>query len=123
MNSRSKGPLVLSLLIIIVGVGWLLTAQGIGPDVNWVWTLGLGAIGILTFIVAGGADKASVVVGPFFIIASMLSLLRQSGRLSLDTEIPTLVITIGVLLFIAQWPFVPAPKWFVPLDEKASRSE
>jgi hypothetical protein len=120
MKPHPKGPLALSLLIVVVGVGWLLTARGIGPEINWVWTLGLGAVGVVTFIVAGGVDKVSVVVGPFFIVASILSLMRQSGNLLVDTEVPILVIAVGVLLFIAQTPFVPVPKWFIPLPEQGS---
>ncbi len=43
-----RAPLVIPILIMVVGVGWLLTARGFGPGVNWVWTLGLGVIGIQT---------------------------------------------------------------------------
>lgn len=114
MKPHPKGPLVISLLIIVVGVGWLLTAQGIGPAINWVWTLGLGSVGIITFTLAGGIEKYSFVVGFFFLFASVLSILRQSGGLSINTEVPILVIAIGVLLLIAQSPFVPTPKWYVP---------
>ncbi|MGQ0637165.1 MAG: hypothetical protein ACT4QC_21360 [Planctomycetaceae bacterium] len=124
MQQQTKGPLILSILIITVGVGWLLTAKGVGPGINWVWTLGLGGIGIVVFVVSGGVDKASVVLGPFFLIASFFSLLRQTGRMVLETEVPSLVITIGVLLLLAQAPFVPPPRWLVPLRENdAARRE
>jgi hypothetical protein len=111
MMGDSKGPLALSILIISVGVGWLLTVQGYGPGIDWVWIVGLGVIGVLTFILSGGLDKASVVIGPFFLISSILSLLRQTGRLSFDTEIPVLVIVVGVLLMVAQTRYVPLPRW------------
>jgi hypothetical protein len=114
MRSNRKAPLVIPTLIIIVGVGWLLTARGFGPGINWVWTLGLGAIGILTFLLSG-FDKVSVVVGPFFLVSSLLSVLRQTGGLDLDIEVPVLVITIGVLLLVAQLPAIPKPGWFVSL--------
>jgi hypothetical protein len=113
MGSNRQAHLVIPILIIIVGVGWLLTARGFGPGINWVWTLGLGAIGILTFLLSG-FDKVSVVVGPFFLLASLLSALRQTGGLDLDIEVPLLVITIGVLLLLAQLPAIPKPGWFVP---------
>ena len=112
MSSTNKAPLVIPILIIVVGTGWLLTAQGFGPGINWVWTLGLGVIGILTFIV-GGFDKVSVAVGPFFLLASLLSVLRQTDHLSLDVEVPLLVIGVGVLLLIAQLPAIPKPDWYV----------
>jgi hypothetical protein len=113
MSSQNRVPLVFPLLVIVVGVGWLLTAQGIAPGINWVWTLGLGVIGLLAVLVSG-IDKVSVVLGPFFILASFLSVARQQGYLKLDTEVPILVISIGVLLLIARLPAIPAPKWFTP---------
>lgn len=121
-RKQPKGPLVLSILIITVGVGWLLTAQGFGPGVNWVWTLGLGVIGVVTFIVSGGLDKVSVVLGPFFLVSSLLSILRQTGNMKSDTEVPLLVILVGVLLFVAQMSFIPLPKWFVPLPSDGSKN-
>jgi hypothetical protein len=61
----------------------------------------------------GGFDKVTVVVGPFFILASCLSILRQTGRLQLDVEIPILVIAAGILLLVARSPAVPIPGWMV----------
>jgi hypothetical protein len=113
MRTSSRAPLIIPVLIIVVGVGWLLTAQGFGPGINWLWTLGLGAIGILTFVVSG-FDKVSVVVGPFFLLASVLSVLRQTGGLRLDSEVPVLVMGVGVLMLVAQLPAVPKPGWFAP---------
>jgi len=113
MPSHSRAPLVIPILIIVVGVGWLLTAQGFAPSINWIWTLGLGVVGILTFVVSKGFDKVSMVIGPFFLLASLLSVLRQTGQLRLDIEVPLLVISIGVLLLVAQLPAIPKPGWFV----------
>ena len=115
MPSKTRAPLVIPVLIIVVGVGWLLTAQGFGPGINWVWTLGLGVIGLLTFIVSRGLDKVSVVIGPFFLLASLLSALRQTNQLSLDVEVPVLVICIGTLLLVAQLPAIPKPGWLAEL--------
>jgi len=126
MAPNSRAPLVIPILIIVVGVGWLLTAQGIAPGINWVWTLGLGLIGILTLVVSKGIDKVSVVLGPFFLLASLLSVLRQVGRLRLDIEVPVLVISIGVLLLVAQLPAIPKPGWYVPSlppDEEPSAAK
>ncbi len=47
--TQPRGPLILAILIITVGVGWLLTARGYAPGINWIWTLGLGVIGVLTY--------------------------------------------------------------------------
>jgi hypothetical protein len=109
--------LVIPILIIVVGVGWLLTAQGFGAGINWVWTLGLGVIGILAFVLSG-IDKFSVVVGPFFLLASLLSVLRQTGQLSLETEVPVLVIGVGTLLLVAQLPAVPKPGWLEAMHSR-----
>jgi hypothetical protein len=122
MSSNSRAPLVIPILIIVVGVGWLLTAQGFGPGINWIWTLGLGVIGVLTFVVSNGFDKVSVVIGPFFLLASMLSVLRQAGQLNLDIEVPILVISIGVLLLVAQLPAIPKPGWLEALPSPTKES-
>jgi hypothetical protein len=109
----NKGAFAVPILIILVGVGWLLTAQGYGPGINWVWTLGLAAVGIVTLVLSG-IDKVSVVIGPFFLVASLLSVLRQTNNLDLDTEVPILVIVVGVLLALARLAAIPAPEWIIP---------
>ncbi|MGC4004886.1 MAG: hypothetical protein QM811_17925 [Pirellulales bacterium] len=114
-SPTSKGPLALGLLIVAVGVGWLLSALGVAQNIDWIWTLGLGIVGVLTFVVGGGLDKFNVVVGPLFLLGSGLSILRQTGRLSFNIELPVLVIVSGVLLLATRLRSIPAPKWFQPL--------
>ncbi len=116
-NSQKKS-LILPILLVTIGTGWLLTTLGITPGVNWIWTLGLAVIGLMTFVLAG-FDKVTTVVGPFMIIASCLSLLRQTGRLHMDVEVPSLVIVAGALMLVARLPTVPIPKWAV--DETKSK--
>jgi hypothetical protein len=113
-----KTTLVLPILLITVGAGWLLTTLGVAPGINWVWTLGLAVVGLLTLAVSG-FDKVSVVIGPLFIAASVLSVLRQTGRLHADIEVPILVIFAGVLLLVARTPAIPIPKWIIQ-DPKAN---
>lgn len=108
--SAEKKTLIVPLLLITLGVGSLLTSLGIVTGVDWVWTLGLAVVGVLAFALSG-VDKVSIVVGPFFIIASFLSLLRQTDRLSVDMEIPVLVIAAGVLLLLARLRTIPLPSW------------
>ncbi len=112
-----KKTLILPLLIICIGAGWLLTTLGIVPGINWIWTLGLAIIGLLTFAVSG-IDKSTVVMGPFFLIASCLSVLRQTGRITLDVEVPILVIVIGCLLLVARSKSIPIPTWVVLEEQK-----
>lgn len=105
-----KGTLIGPILIITIGVGWLLSVMHILPGVNWVWVLALGMLGALVLIV-GGVNKITIVVGPFLILATFFSLLRQTGRLSLDVEVPCLVIAAGALLLFARLAPVPPPHW------------
>jgi hypothetical protein len=107
--NNDAGALLVPVCLIAVGTGWLLTALGIVPAVDWLWTLGLAVVGVLAFLV-GGMNKATVVVGPFFLLASGLSILRQIGNLRFDVEMPILVIAAGILLLVALHPAVPAPK-------------
>ena len=105
-----KKTLILPVLLITVGVGWLLTTLGIAPGIDWVWTLGIAIVGFLAFVV-GGFDKVTFVTGTFFIITSCLSVLRQTERITIDVEVPILVIVAGLLLLIARHPAIPLPKW------------
>lgn len=109
MNPDRK-TLVLPIMLIVVGTGWLLTTLGITPNIDWIWTLGIAAVGFLTFVVSG-FDKFSVVAGTFFIVTSLLSVLRQSGMISLDVEVPILVIVVGILLLVVRHPSIPVPDW------------
>jgi hypothetical protein len=113
--------LLIPILLITVGTGWLLTTVGVAPGIDWVWTLGLAVVGLLTFAM-GGFDKVTVVIGPFFILASCLSILRQTGRLHLDVEVPILVIIAGILLMVARMPAIPIPKWLAQ-DPEANNQD
>ncbi len=114
MNSvhPSKTLLAVPFLLIAVGVGWLLTAHNFVSGVNWIWILGLGVIGLLIMGI-GGIDKVTIVVGPYLIVATFFSLLRQTGRIGADTEVPALVIAAGVLMLISRLSPVPIPPWLV----------
>lgn len=104
--------LFIPILLIAFGVGWLLTTLGVAPGVDWIWTLCIGVVGLVSLAV-GGINKVTVVVGPFCLVASALSLLRQTGRLSFDVEVPILVILAGVLLLVARLPSIPTPEWAI----------
>ena len=56
-------------------------------------------------------DKVTIVVGPFLIISTVFSLLRQTGRLSENTEVPCLMIVVGLLALIARFLPLPVPRW------------
>lgn len=108
--------LVVPILTIFVGITWLLNVQEIIPGVDWVWAGGLAVAGILS-IAIGGLNKVTVVTGPFLLVASVCSLLRQTGRLAIDLEIPVLVIVLGALMLISQLTRLPTPDLF-PEDDR-----
>jgi hypothetical protein len=68
----------------------------------------LAAAGIMS-IAIGGLNKLSIITGPFLVIASICSLLRQTERLQIDKEIPILVIVLGILMLISQLSNLPVP--------------
>ncbi len=103
--------------MLAVGTGWLLTTIGVAPGINWAWTLSLAVLGCLAFV-TGGFDKATVVSGVFLATASFLSVLRQTGRLSFDVEVPILVIVFGALLLIVRHPAIPTPRWMIGRTEQ-----
>ena len=108
MNQDSK-QYVVPVLVIAVGIGWLLNVQGVFPPVDWLWTGGLAVVGILMLVI-GTIDKLTGVLGPFLIIASICSVLRQTERLSIEKEIPVLVIVLGILLVIVNVINLPTPE-------------
>lgn len=108
MRNASKAPLAIPLLIIAMGAGWLMATWLMADDfptnrdyLHLCATLALGAVGILTMVVRG-IDKGGVVLGMVFVLAGVLSGLRLTGHLSLDSEIPLLVLGIGAALAIMQ---------------------
>ena len=111
-GTNNNSTLVVPILMIAVGVGWLLSTLQIIPEINWLWTAGLAAAGLMPFAL-GGLDKVNIVVGPWFLSASVLSVLRQSGKLSFDVEVPILVIIGGLLMIVARSPAFPSPSWLI----------
>jgi hypothetical protein len=114
--------LALPILLMAIGSGWLLTNSGFMPGIDWVWTLLLAAVGVL-ILVLGGINKLTITLGPVSIAASFLSILRQNGKLSMDIEIPLLMILLGFCMLVARHPRIPAPPWALPSTppEKGSR--
>jgi hypothetical protein len=106
----SKNPLLASFWLILIGIGWLLNTTQVMPGVNWIWTLGLAVLG-LAMLLVGGVNKVTVVLGSFLLFASLLSVVRQTGRLSVDHELPCLMIALGIMMLVAHLAPIPAPVW------------
>jgi uncharacterized membrane protein len=105
--------LLIPMLLITLGTGWLLTTSGYAPQIDWIWTLGIAVAGVMTFII-GGFDKVTFVVGAFLLMTSLISVLRQTGRIDFNVEVPILMITAGVLQLIAHSRLIPTPEWLAP---------
>jgi hypothetical protein len=91
---------ILAVLVIALGIAWLLDTLNIIPGVDWLWSGGLGVAGIL-FLVVRGINKLSFVIGAFLLISSLCSILRQTGRLRPNIEMPLLFIVFGLLILIS----------------------
>jgi len=99
---------IVPILITVIGASWLLNAQGVFPRVDWVWSCGLAAAGLLTLAV-GGLDKLTAVAGPFLFVAAICSVIRQTGRLRMETELPLLVMALGIFMLLSHALKLPRP--------------
>jgi hypothetical protein len=106
-----RSRFVAPLLITTIGTGWLLTVHHVLPGVEWAWVLLLAMLGALVLFLS--VDKVSIVVGPSLMIGSGLSILRQTGWISVDTEIPLLTIVVGSLWTAAHLLPLAAPSWIL----------
>jgi len=107
---QDRSTLILGVLFVAVGGGWLLSSLGFIPNVDWAWSLGLAVIGVLAIAVSG-FDKLSFIVAGFFGLASVLSVMRQIGAVGVEVEAPALVLAAGVLLIAARSRAIPMPRW------------
>lgn len=110
--TKPREPLIFSMGLIVLGVAWLLNSFEVLPGINWVWTLPLGILGLATLAI-GGLNKVTVVIGPFLMIASVLSILRQQDRLSANHEIPLLMIVLGGLMLVSYLAPLAPPAWML----------
>jgi len=121
--SQDRSSLILGILLVGLGGGWLLSNLGFIPPVAWAWSIGLAIVAVLA-VALSGFDKVSIVVGGFFLLASVLSVLRQTGTISIDVEVPSLVMAAGLLILIARSRAIPTPRWILksePSNAEGSR--
>ncbi|MFM7137371.1 MAG: hypothetical protein ACKO1M_09945 [Planctomycetota bacterium] len=107
---EDRTVLVLGILLVALGGGWLLSSMGFIPAVEWAWTIGLAVVGVLA-VTLSGFDKVSFVVGGFFGLASLFSMLRQLAVMPAAVEVPSLVLSAGVVLLLARSRALPLPRW------------
>lgn len=110
-HSNSASPIksaFVPILLVVVGVLTLLGQYGLMPSFNQLWTIGLAAVGVLTFLL-NGYNKSSFVIGSFLILSSGLSFLRTQGILEVAKEIPIIFIALGTLMLISRSSAIPDP--------------
>ncbi len=117
--AMGKG-IILSLLIMAIGTAWLLNTLHFFGGVDWIWTVSLAAAGLLA-LAWGKVNKITFLVGSFLLIGSVFSVLRQTGIISIDVEVPIMVIIFGALFMVAQLPIIPLPQAIVELREEAKK--
>lgn len=119
LEMNRKTGITIGVLAIGTGAAWLLNLKNV-MGIDWVLSVLLGLGGILVLALSG-FNKLSIVVGPLLMAGGVTSVLRQSGRLSGDLEIPVLLIVFGVLFLIAQFRFIPLPE-FMKSDQEDSEA-
>ncbi len=112
--------LIAPILVIALGITWLLNVLHVMPGVDWIWTVGLAATGAIVLML-GGFNKLTIVVGPFLMLGSVCSLLRQVGKLPIDQEVPILTIILGVLMLLVQILNLPMPEALKPAKDENRR--
>lgn len=117
----AKGVLI-SLLIVAIGVAWLLNTLHFIGGVDWIWTMFLGAAGLMT-LAWGKINKLTFVMGLFLLVGALCSILRQTNVLQPEVEVPALVIVFGLLFLIAQVPMIPHTATVRQIQEEAKKEE
>ena len=100
---------LLPFIIVVIGLGWLLQRLELISSFELYWTIGLAAAGIYFFVV-GGFNRDTFLLGTFFLICALFSLLRSINLLRLTVELPVLVIIFGLLMAIRNSGVIPEAK-------------
>jgi len=115
----AKG-VVISLVVIAIGLAWLLNATHVIRGVDWIWTSLLAIAGLLT-LAWGRINKLTFVIGAFLVVGSIFSVLRQTGRIAMEVEVPILMMVFGAILLVAQLPAIPHAPAIVKMKEEAAK--
>lgn len=89
------------VFIIIYGLSLLIDEWGIVPEVDWVKTVGTGAVGAMIVFI-WGVNRISIVLGPLLFIASVCLFFKQVGCLHTTIIGPVLIIFIGIFVLIGR---------------------
>src|SRR5439155_11841634 len=108
--SPSRKSNLFSLLIILIGIGWLLNTIHVIPNIDWVWTGALALVGVLVLF-STALNRFTYIIGFFMLLASAMSVLRQTGKVTANIEVPLLVVGFGLLTLTAEMLRLPMPNW------------
>jgi len=117
MPKPTRRFLVIPVTITILGLAWLLMTAGVGGGIDWFETAILALVAVVSWLL-GGVSKLTVVVVPWFLIASVCSLLNDAGLLAERFAAPVLVVALGGLLLLALFLDVPRPGFMLDKDPR-----
>lgn len=109
-RSMTKSALSMGVVLMLIGSGWLLTVWKVVPGVNWIWIAALGMAGLVP-VALGGLNKVTAFAAGFMVAASFASLLRQMEKISINVEVPALVVVAGLLIVLITILPTKPPEW------------
>ena len=92
---------VLPVLLIAIGAGWLMNELDLFPSLTWMAILGLTLSGLAVLAIEG-VNKSTIVVGPMLIAAGTTTFLRQQYQLPWSIQWPALMILCGLVMLVAR---------------------
>jgi hypothetical protein len=109
-KSAMKSALGMGATLLLIGSGWLLTVWDVVPGVNWIWIAALGLAGLVP-VALGGFNKVTAFGAGLMIACSFASILRQRGHISVNVEVPALVVVAGLLMVLVTVLPIKPPPW------------
>lgn len=97
--------LLIPILCAGLGAAWLIVGDIGTNSIIRLWSFALAGIGITAIFVAG-VDKISVVLGPAYVLAGLVSVRRPIFE---SAGVPIIIVAIGILLLVAQAPAIREP--------------
>lgn len=99
MNDRKR--FVLPILVLFFGAAWLLYAAGCMNNLEWIWSVVTGSLGICVLVFCD-YNRGNFTVGSFLIALGLGILAYQLRILSLHWLIPLEIVALGALMLIGQ---------------------
>ncbi len=117
MTETTRKLMAIPIIIIVLGLAWLMMAAHWGEDIDWVQAAALALVALVSWLLSG-IDKVTVVVIPWFLLASVCSLLHDTGTLDINLIVPVLTVAFGCLVLLALLLKVPRPTFMTDDDAR-----